>query len=82
MVVEYEFKKILQDLRDPSKYDQGIIRLEKFSKNNPNYDYKEKLDKESLEFSKQVLNSLKESQKGNSWKSTNNSDSLGGKIQD
>ena len=47
MVVEYEFKKILQDLREPSKYDQGILRLEKFSKNNPHYDYKDKLERES-----------------------------------
>ena len=51
MVVEYEFKKIVQDLRDPSKYDQGILRLEKFTKNNPHYDYKDKLDRESEQFS-------------------------------
>ena len=58
MVVEYEFKKIVQDLRDPTKYDQGIIRLEKFTKNNPHYDYKDKLDRESEQFSQQVLGSL------------------------
>jgi hypothetical protein len=82
MVVEYEFKKILQDLRDPSKYDQGIVRLEKFSKNNPHYDYKDKLERESEQFSSKVLSSLNQAQKGLSWKSTNNSDSLGGKPKE
>ena len=82
MVVEYEFKKIVQDLRDPAKYDQGIQRLEKFTKNNPHYDYKDKLDRESEQFSQQVLSSLNQAQKGNSWKSTNNSDSLGGKPKE
>ena len=44
-VVEYEFKMIITDyLRNPTHYDQGIVKLEKFIKNNPNYDYKEKLD--------------------------------------
>lgn len=27
MYTEFEFKKILQDLRDPQKYDQGIQKL-------------------------------------------------------
>lgn len=80
MVVEYEFKKILQDLRDPTKYENGIARLDKFTKNNPHYDYKDKLDRESEQFSKKVISSLTQAKNGNSWKSTSNSDSLGGKA--
>ena len=38
MVIEFEFKKILKDLRDMSKYNIGIQTLDKFKKKYPNYD--------------------------------------------
>ena len=67
MVIEFEFKKIIQDLREPNKYDQGIQKLDKFQKQNPQYDYEGNLKKESEFFAKKVLNSLNQLRSGNSW---------------
>ena len=52
--------------------------MDKFTRTNPNYDYKEKLDKEG-DLKQKVIASLQQAKNGNSWKSTNNSDSIGGK---
>lgn len=78
MVTEFEFKKIIQDLRDPQKFDQGVVKLDKFMKTNPQYDSMKNLQKESDFFAKKVLNSLDQHRNGGSWKSTSNSDSIGG----
>lgn len=77
-MLEFEFKKILMELRDPTKYDNAIQRLAKFAQNYPQYNYTEKLDKEQPVFKEKVLNSLEQYKNGSSWKSTNNTDSLGG----
>ena len=81
-MLEFEFKKILMELRDPQKYDNAIQRLAKFAQNYPQYNYQEKLDKEQDNFRDKVLNSLEQFKNGSSWKSTSNTDSLGGQPQD
>jgi hypothetical protein len=75
-------KKIVQELKDPSKYEQGLQHLDKFVKSNPSFDYAATLQKESEFFAKKVVTSLNQLQNGNSYKSTTNSDSLGGKAQE
>ena len=82
MMTEFEFKKIVKELREIQSYDQGIQRLDKFIKSNPQYDYKTNLRKESDTFAQKVITSLNQFQmNGYSGLSTNNSDSLGGRGQ-
>lgn len=82
MMTEFEFKKIVKELREMQSYDQGIQRLDKFIKSNPQYDYKTNLRKESDTFAQKVITSLNQFQmNGYSGLSTNNSDSLGGRGQ-
>mgnify|MGYP006094454243 CR=1 FL=1 len=38
-MLEFEFKKILMELRDSSKYENAIQRLAKFAQNYPQYNY-------------------------------------------
>lgn len=78
MMLEFEFKKIVQDLRDNNKFEQGIAKLEKFTKQYPQYDCNKTLQRESEEFAQRVMNGLRQYRNGNSMKSTSgNSDSIG-----
>ncbi len=78
MYIEFEIKKIVQDLKDPHKMDQGIEKLNKFTKQNPTYDYNKHLIKESAHFAQNVEKKLNAFRNGQSWKSTTgDSDSLG-----
>ena len=81
MMTEFEFKKIVKELRENHSYEQGIQRLDKFTKSNPQYDFKNNLRKESDQFAQKVVDSLYQFQMGYSGRSTNNSDSLGGRGQ-
>lgn len=47
VVTEFEFKKIVKELRDMNLQESGIKNLDKFIKSNPSYDYKAGLKKES-----------------------------------
>lgn len=76
MYIEFEIKKIIADLKDFSKLESAIQRLDKFSKTNPNYDFKPNLMKESEAFCKKTLQQLENFRNGSSLKSTNE-DSLG-----
>ena len=83
MVVEFEFKKILADLRDPSKYDLGVVKLEKFMRKYPKYETIPSLKKESNFFAQKVVSSLNKYVNGNSGLSTNvaSNDSYGAQAQ-
>ena len=50
MYIEFEIKKIIQELNDRQKYENAIQKLDKFSKTNPTYDFVKNLQKESNEF--------------------------------
>ena len=73
MYIEFEIKKIIQDLKDPSKLEQAIPKLDKFSKQNPSYDFVKNLQKESEDFAKRIMTNLEQYRNGASWgnKSTN-----------
>jgi hypothetical protein len=58
MMTEFEFKKIVKELREVQSYDSGIQRLDKFIKSNPQYDYKTNLRKESDTFAQKVITAL------------------------
>ena len=75
MYIEFEIKKIISDLKDPSKIEAAISKLDKFSKANPTYNFKLNLTKESEEFANRIMNHLEQLRNGNSYKSTND-DSL------
>ena len=55
MMTEFEMKKIVQDLKDPNKFEIGIQRLDKFARQNPNYDIYKTLCKESEAFAKNII---------------------------
>ena len=80
-MLEFEFKKIVQDLRDGNKFEQGIMKLEKFTRAYPTYDCNKTLAKESEEFAQRVMNALRQFGNGASGTTMNstggNSDSLG-----
>lgn len=57
------------------------MKLDKFVRQNPQHDYIKNLRKESDAFAQTVQVQLENFRNGNSWKSTNNSDSLGGQTQ-
>jgi len=48
--LEFEIKKIVSDLKERNRYTNAIQRLDKFTKQNPVYDYKKHLVKEGLSF--------------------------------
>lgn len=50
MYIEFEIKKIISDLKDPSKIEAGIQKLDKFAKQNPTYNFIANLQKESVQF--------------------------------
>lgn len=78
MYIEFEIKKIVQDLKDVHKMDQGIEKLNKFTKQNPTYDYSKHLIRESAHFAETVERKLNAFRNGQSWKSTTgDSDGLG-----
>jgi carbon monoxide dehydrogenase subunit G len=81
MYIEFEIKKIIQELRDPAKVELAIPKLDKFAKQNPAYNFQTNLKRESEQFCQQVLGQLESFRSGNSWKSTNE-DSLGASGQD
>ena len=70
MYIEFEIKKIVQDLKDPSRMEQGIEKLNKFTKQNPTYDYQKHLLKESESFAQTVNGNLTAHRSGKSWQST------------
>lgn len=43
-------KKIVQDLKEGTNYTHAIQRLDKFTKNNQNYNWKNSLAKEGFQF--------------------------------
>ena len=57
------------------------MKFDKFIKVNQGYDYTSVLQKEGEDFLQNVLHSVDQFRQGISWKSTNNSDSLGGKKE-
>lgn len=77
MYIDFELKRIVQDLKDPQKFENGIHKLDKFARQNPSIDYQKNLRKEGDAFAQNILAQLENFRNGNSWKSTNNSDSLG-----
>jgi len=83
MYMDFEMKKIIQDLKDPHKIEAGIQKLDKFSKANPTYEFAKNLQKEGQSFASTILGHLEAHRNGNSWKSTND-DSMGasGHAQD
>ena len=76
MYIEFEIKKIISELKDPSRMEIAIPKLDKFSKANPTYNFQANLIKESQDFCDLVMGNLSSFRNGNSWKSTNE-DSLG-----
>lgn len=50
MYIEFEIKKIIAELKDPSKIEMAIPKLDKFSKANPTYNFTDNLRKESDQF--------------------------------
>lgn len=77
MLIEFELKKIVQELKDPNKTEQALYKLDKFTKQNPQHDYMKVLRKEGDSFAQNTQVQLESVRNGNSYKSTNNSDSLG-----
>ena len=47
MQIEFEIKKVISDLKDPSKAEMGLQKLDKFAKQNPDYDFRKNLMNES-----------------------------------
>lgn len=67
MYIEFEIKKIISDLKDPSKADMGLQKLDKFAKQNPDYDFARNLKNESDQFAMNVLDRLEKFKNGQSW---------------
>lgn len=64
MYTEFEMKKIVQDLKEGTRYTNAIQRLDKFIKSNPGYDWKKSLAKEGLQFTSKVNSDLDKFRKG------------------
>lgn len=79
--VETEIKRIIQDLKDPSRRENGLARLEKFEEANPGYDYQRNLSKEGVEFCQGVMLDLNRFKRGISHNSTNPSSGLAGSTE-
>lgn len=72
MYTEFEMKKIVQDLKEGTRYTNAIQRLQKFIQNNPTYDWKKSLVKEGLQFTQKVSSDLEKFKKGQLEMSNNN----------
>ena len=71
-------KKIVQDLKDGTRYTHAIQRLDKFIKANPGYDWKKSLVKEGLQFTQKVSADLEKFRKGHLEMSHNNLSGISG----
>lgn len=78
MYTEFEMKKIIQDLKDGTRYTNAIQRLDKFIKNNPNYDWKKTIVKEGVQFGQKVIADLDKFRKGHLEMSHNNLSGISG----
>lgn len=76
MYLEFEIKKIITDLKDRAKYKAAIARLDKFSKQNPVYDFNKNLNKEGATFAQQVLADLEKFRTGALNVSNNNTSNI------
>ena len=64
MYTDFEMKKIIQDLKDGNNYSHAIQRLDKFIANNQNYNWKNSLVKEGLQFTQKVSSDLDKFRRG------------------
>lgn len=65
-------------MKDPSRRENGLARLEKFEAANPGYEIQGTLSKESIEFAQGVLADLAQFKRGISHNSTNPSSGMNG----
>lgn len=78
MYTEFEMKKIVQDLKEGTRYTNAIQRLDKFIKTNPTYDWKKSLAKEGLQFTSKVNQDLEKFRKGSLEMSQHNYSGISG----